>query len=76
MLEGDVVHKFKPDPELKPPRRQPEHMNESQRSDYMKEYMKDYRGEKGKDYQKMPRNIKKFRRKQRERLRKKFLLGE
>lgn len=60
---GDAVKKFRPNPKIKPPRRQPSTKNKSQRSDYMKEYMREYRGD-GKDYQKVPDKVKKWRRKQ------------
>ena len=72
-MEGDIVHKIKLPPKIKPPRRRPAVKNKSQRSDYMKNFMKTYR-EDGKDYQKMPSSIKKMRRDQRKRLKEKFCL--
>jgi len=72
--EGDVVKKFQPSPKIKPPRRKPSVHNKSNRTDYMKNYMSDYRKDQGKDYQKVPSSVKKFRAKQRERLKKKFNL--
>lgn len=73
-IDGDVVHKFRPNPIQKPPRREPAFKNKTQRSDYMQEYMHKYRGEDGKDYQKKPKSIKELRKKQRERLKKRFNL--
>ena len=66
--EGEVTFKFREQPKIKPPRRRPSIKNKSQRSDYMKEYMHEYRGEKGKDYQKMPDKVKKWRRRQRKQM--------
>ena len=65
--EGDVVKKFKPAPKVKPKRRRPSIQNESERSDYSQKYMQKYRDE-GKDYQKVPKVIKDYRRKQKKRL--------
>lgn len=65
--EGEVKKKFVPSPNVKPPRRRPSGRNKSNRGDYMQKYMKKYRGE-GKDYQKIPENIKKMRRQQRKRI--------
>jgi hypothetical protein len=73
--EGDMVKKFQPAPKQKPPRRQPAVKNKSNRSDYMKEYMTEYRGE-GKDYQKVPDKVKKFRAEQKKRLKEKFDLKD
>jgi hypothetical protein len=72
--EGEVVKKFIPTPKQKPPRRRPGIKNKSNRSDYMKEYMTDYRKEQGKDFQKTPDAVKKFRAEQRKRLKEKFNL--
>jgi hypothetical protein len=69
--QGDMVKKFIPPPKQKPPRRRPAIKNKSNRSDYMKEYMTEYRGE-GKDYQKVPDKVKKFRIEQRKRLKEKL----
>jgi hypothetical protein len=66
--EGEVTIKFREQPKIKPPRRRPSIKNKSQRSDYMKEYMHEYREEKGKDYQKMPDKVKKWRRRKRKAL--------
>jgi hypothetical protein len=71
---GEVVQKFKPAPEQKPPRRNSPIQNKTDRDDYMKNYMDGYRKDQGKDYQKVPDNIKEFRKKQRKRLKKKFNL--
>jgi len=60
---GEIVKKFLKQPKIKPPRRQPSVKNKSDRSDYMKEFMTEYR-EEGKDYQKKPEKLKKFRREQ------------
>jgi len=67
--EGDVVKKFHKKPEIKPPRRKPSVKNKSNREDYMKNYIKEYR-EDGKDYQKIPDNVKKLRREQKKNLEK------
>ena len=72
--EGDVTVKYRPEPVIKPSRGQPAVENKSNRSDYMKNYMTEYRGEKGKDYQKIPKKLKELRKKQRHRLKKRFLL--
>ena len=72
--EGDVVKKYFPAPEQKPPRRRPGIKNKSNRSDYMRQYMTDYRKEQGKDFQKAPDSVKKFRAEQRKRLKEKFNL--
>lgn len=72
--EGDVVKKFFPAPKQKPPRRRPGIKNKSNRSDYMKEYMTDYRKEQGKDFQKTPDSVKRFRAEQRKRLKEKLNL--
>lgn len=72
--DGDVVHKFKPEPLAKPPRRDLAINNKSQRSDYMKDYMEGYRKDDGKDYQVKPDSIKELRKKQRQRLKKRFNL--
>jgi len=68
--EGDVKQKFYPDPKIKPPRRKPSTVNQSNRSDYSKNYMQDYRSE-GKDYQKMTDSMKDLLRRQRKRLKEK-----
>jgi len=73
-LSGDIVHKSRPTPKVKAPRRRPSFKNKSQRSDYMKNYMQDYRGDKGKDYQKKPQALKDFQREQREKVKEKFNL--
>lgn len=73
-VEGEVTHKPKATPKVKPKRRQPSYKNKTQQSTYMKEYMEDYRGEQGKDYQKVPDKVKKFRAEQRARLKEKFNL--
>jgi hypothetical protein len=65
--EGDVKTKYRPSPRVKPPRRQSPVKNKSNRSDYSTKYMREYR-EDGKDYQKMPENLKKLRREQKKRL--------
>jgi len=70
--DSEVVKKFVPLPEQKPPRRRRKFKNKSNRSDYMKTYMQKYRKEDGKDYQKVPAKVKKFRAEQRQRLREKF----
>ena len=71
-LEGDVIVKFQPAPEIKPPRRTSPVKNKSNRTDYSQKYMQEYRKEKGKDYQKIPESVKEFRRLQREKLKDKF----
>ena len=71
--EGEVVKKFNPTPEVKPKRRGPSFKNKSNRSDYFKQYMKEYR-DNGKDYQKVPDNIKEYRREQKKKLENKKLL--
>jgi len=63
LAEGDVIKKFRAEPKVKPPRRKPSVDNKSHRTDYSKNYMKEYR-EEGKDYQKMPKNIKELHKKQ------------
>lgn len=73
-LDGDVKPRFLPSPGDKPKRRRPSVQNVSQRSDYMKQFMREYRGEKGKDYQRKPKPLKDFLRRQRERIRKRFNL--
>jgi hypothetical protein len=70
--EGEVKTKLRATPKVKPPRRNPDVENKSNRSDYMKNYMTKYR-EEGKSYQKMPDKLKEYRRKQRKRLRDKYL---
>jgi hypothetical protein len=74
MAGEDIKKKFVVSPKIKPPRRKPSVMNDSARGDYMKEYMQDYRKEQGKDYQKVPPAVKKFRAEQRKRLKEKLLL--
>jgi len=65
--EGEIKKKVYPEPEIKPPRRNPSVQNKSDASGYMKEYMQEYRGE-GKDYQKVPDNVKEYRRQQKKQL--------
>ena len=72
--EVEVKKKFVKSPNIKPPRRKPSVMNESAQSDYMKNYMQDYRKEQGKDYQKVPPSVKKYRAEQRKRLKEKLHL--
>lgn len=70
----EVVKKYKAPPQQKPPRRRPAIQNKTDRSDYMKEYLHQYRKEQGKDYQKVPDKIKKYRAEQRKRLKKRLNL--
>lgn len=63
MAEGDVTKKFREEPKVKPPRRQPAVVNKSHRDDYSKNYMREYRQD-GKDYQKIPEKIKELHKKQ------------
>jgi hypothetical protein len=72
--EGEVVKKFLPTPKQKPPRRKPGVKNKSNRTDYMQQYMTEYRKDQGKDYQKIPDAVKKYRAEQRKRLKEKFKL--
>jgi hypothetical protein len=74
MAEMEIKKKFRQNPIQKPPRRKPSVMNDTSRSDYMKDYMQDYRKEQGKDYQKVPSPIKKYRAEQRKRLKDKLKL--
>lgn len=68
--EGDVIRKKQKTPEVKPPRRNPSTSNKSNRSDYMKNYMESYRDDEGKSYQKMPPEVKEFRKKQKQKAKK------
>ena len=72
--EVEIKKKFVVSPKIKPPRRKPSVTNESAQGDYMKNYMQDYRKEQGKDYQKVPSEVKKFRAEQRKRLKEKLHL--
>lgn len=72
-LEGDIVKKFRVSPSLKPPRRRPSIHNKTNRSDYSRNYMRKYR-EEGKDYQKIPDAVKKFRAEQRKHFKEHFNL--
>jgi hypothetical protein len=74
MADMDIKKRFLKLPDKNPPRRKPSVMNESSHSDYMKNYMQDYRKEEGKDYQKVPPSVKKYRAEQRKRLKEKFCL--
>jgi hypothetical protein len=74
MAEGDVTKKFRAEPKVKPPRRQPAVDNKSHRTDYMKNYMKEYRDE-GKDYQKIPEKIKELHKKQKKEHKEKKMSG-
>jgi hypothetical protein len=74
MAGEDIKKKFLKSPNIKPPRRKPSVMNESAQGDYMKNYMHDYRKEEGKDYQKVPPSVKKYRADQRKRLKEKLCL--
>lgn len=67
LLDGDVTHKPPPTPKKNPPRKKSIVKNKSNRSDYSKHYMREYR-EDGKDYQKMPENLKELRREQKKQL--------
>jgi hypothetical protein len=69
--EGDIVKKFNPAPKIKPKRREPSFKNKSNRSDYFQKYMQKYR-EEGKDYQKVPDMIKKYRHEQKKRIEEKL----
>ena len=69
--DTDIKKKFRAAPKLKPPRRKPSIQNESDQHGYMKDYMQEYRGE-GKDYQKTPDKLKKFRSEQRKKIKEKF----
>lgn len=69
--EGDVLWKKRKTPWIKPPRRNPSTSNKSNRSDYMQKYMEKYRSDEGKSYQKMTPQIKEFRKKQRQKMKKK-----
>jgi hypothetical protein len=68
--DGEIKKKFIPPPEIKPPRRKSPITNESSKPEYAREYMKEYR-EDGKDYQKIPDSVKKFRKEQKKRLKEK-----
>lgn len=74
MAGEDIKKKFLKSPDQKPPRRKPSVMNESAQGDYMKNYMQEYRKDQGKDYQKVPPDIKKYRAEQRKRLKEKLKL--
>jgi len=73
-LDGEVVVKYRPVPKIKPPRRRSPGKNKTQKSDYMQQYMQDYRNDKGKGTPKVPDNMKRLRKEQKERLREKFNL--
>ena len=62
-----VVKKFRPAPGAKPARRRPTFQNLSDRSTYHRDYKRRQR-EEGKDYQKVPEDVKTWRREQRKRL--------
>jgi hypothetical protein len=64
LADGEIKTKYRPNPKIKPPRRKSPVKNKSNRKDYSTKYMQEYRGEKGKDYQKKPKNLKDLRRKQ------------
>jgi len=68
--DGEVKKKPIPMPKIKPPRRNPAIKNVSSKPEYSREYMKEYR-EEGKDYQKVPEEVSRFRREQKKRLKEK-----
>ena len=66
--EGEVKKIFRPQPEIKPPRRKPSTQNVTQRDNYYTQKVKEFR-EEGGDYQRSPDSVKKFRREQRKKFR-------
>lgn len=68
----DIKKKFRPSPEIKPPRRNPSVQNKTDSPAYMRTYMKERR-EDGEDYQKVPSMIKELRKKQKQKLKEKGL---
>jgi len=72
--DGEIKKIHHPSPDVKPPRRQSPIKNVTSKPEYAREYMEEYR-ENGKDYQKVPDEVRKFRREQKKRLKEKLKLS-
>lgn len=70
--DSEVVKKFRPEPGIKPARRKPSFQSKSNQSHYQRDYKREQQ-EQGKGYQKVPDEVKKWRREQRKKLKKNIL---